>query len=396
MLKGIKYLSYVDSGGYSSAAMAYINGLSNAGMPLTWMPFVFGQYCYIPWTSDKNALPLEVNNEKNSVDTLATRLFGAIHKQLNYDTVLMHTQPEYWSNYWEQGKRRVGYTVWETDHIPRHWTPLLNTAERIIVPCRFNVDVFQGNGVKCPISIVPHIYRIPYDVSIEEIAAFRRQLGIRDDQFVFYSINAWTARKAMWETVTAFLEAFSASESVVFVIKTDAAGVRNEDATEITPTPRIIAELCAGRRQIPEIKLICRQMSLREIDILHRIGNCYISLTHSEGWGLGAFDATGIGNPVIITGWGGHLDYLPVNYFGLVDYRLVPVRDRLGSHSYETRQHWAEAEREHAVHLMREIFRDPAANQSIAGQSQDHIRATFSESSVIKLFIEALNEPHTA
>jgi hypothetical protein len=307
----------------------------------------------------------------------------------------MHTQPEYWPMSWEAGKRRIGYTVWETDHLPQHWAPLLNTAERILVPCRFNVEVFRSDGVECPISVIPHVYRPPTEVIPEELAQFRTRLGIRNDQFVFYTINAWTARKAMWETVAAFMDAFTASDPVILIIKTSPVGVRDEDAQRSLPTPQIVAELCAGRRQLPEIRLICRHLTMREMDLLHGVGNCYVSLTHSEGWGLGAFDAAGIGNPIVITGWGGHLEYLPAGSAALVDYRLVPVRDRQGGQSYVPGQHWAQAERGHAVELMREVFHDPVAARAKGAITLQHIRETFSEAAVISSLIGAIDDPNT-
>ncbi len=395
MTIGIKYFSYADRGGYGTAATAYLNGLLRAGMPLTWKPFVFGKHRYVPWDPGQGTLPIEEDHRQNIEADPAANLSGVIGKQLEYDTVLMHTQPQYWPDYWEEGKRRIGYTVWETDHIPRHWKALLNTAEQIFVPCRFNVDVFQSNGVSSPISVIPHIYRIPDEAGCEEIAAFRKQLDIRDDQFIFYTINAWTARKAMWQTITAYLDTFTASDPVVLVIKTDHAGVRNEDGTTIVPTPQMIAELCAGRRQVPEIRLICRSLSLREMDLLHQVGDAYLSLTHSEGWGLGAFEAAGIGNPVIITGWGGHLDYLLPGYFGLVNYRLIPVRDRLGLRPNEIPQNWAEAQQEHAVHLMHEVVRKPADLLSISRKVRDHIRTRFSESFITDRLLKTIYEPHT-
>ena len=42
-----------------------------------------------------------------------------------------------------------------------------------------------------------------------------------------------------------------------------------------------------------------------------------------RGLGTGSFDAASFGNPSIVTGWGGHLDYLGSDYPYLVDYELV-------------------------------------------------------------------------
>jgi glycosyltransferase involved in cell wall biosynthesis len=220
-------------------------------------------------------------------------------------------------------------------------------------------------------------------------------LGISGDRFVFYTINTWTARKALRDTITAFLEAFTDQDPVTLIVKTDPLGALNEDMPELVPTARIIAELIAGRANVPDIRVICRLMSVREIDLLHRSGDCFLSLTHSEGWGLGAFDAAGRGNPVIITGWGGQLDYLGTDYFGLVDYRLVPVPDFKGTEPYDPGQHWADADREHAVQLMRDIVRNPAAARKISEMTGAMIRASFSESSVIQHLVETLNGSDT-
>ena len=54
--------------------------------------------------------------------------------------------PESWPALFRPGKRNVGVTVWETDRIPAHWRTLLDGADRIIVPCTQNRDVFAVPG----------------------------------------------------------------------------------------------------------------------------------------------------------------------------------------------------------------------------------------------------------
>jgi short subunit fatty acids transporter len=36
-----------------------------------------------------------------------------------------------------------------------------------------------------------------------------------------------------------------------------------------------------------------------EMLALHEVGDCFISLARAEGWGLGAFEAASLGNPVL-------------------------------------------------------------------------------------------------
>jgi len=392
--KGIKLVSYDDLTGYGTAGKAYLHGLIRARLPLLWQPFVFRGDKYIPYTEDPDRLRIFQRRLGQNSDEDKC-LLAAIENRLDYDTQYMHTQPQYWPHYWEKGIRRVGYTVWETDHIPHHWKDLLNTADQILVPCHFNTEVFRSDGVIRPISVIPHILRTPPDLSDDEAADFRSRLGISCDRFVFYNISTWTARKAMRETIMAFLEAFTDQDPVTLIVKTDSLGARNEGTPGLVPTAQIIAGLIAGRSNVPDIRVITRVMSAREIDLLHRTGDCFLSLTHSEGWGLGAFDAAGLGNPVIITGWGGQLDYLGKDYFGLVDYHLVPVPDFSGTEPYDSGQHWADADREHAVQLMREVVQNPAAARRQSEKTGVMIRASFSESSVIQRLIESLNGPHS-
>ena len=78
--------------------------------------------------------------------------------------------------------------------------------------------------------------------------------------------------------------------------------------------------------------------------------------------GLGAFDAAASGNPVVTTGFGGHLDYLAGSPY-LVRFDLVPVDDPAGYPSYVPDQHWAEPDLDHGAELLRHVVahRDDAA-----------------------------------
>ena len=85
---------------------------------------------------------------------------------------------------------------------------------------------------------------------------------------------------------------------------------------------------------------------------LHARGDCYLTLTHGEGWGIGSFDACAYGNPVIATGWGGHMAYLEGSPW-LVDYDLVAVDNERAVGSYAPSQRWGDPRLEHAVSLLR-------------------------------------------
>src|SRR5262245_66669261 len=107
--------------------------LRNCGVPITWTPMVAGNSGYIQF-------PGSINHD--------SELASICNLKISYDTVIVHTVPEYypmWAKQ-EKGKRLIGYTVWETDHLPHHWPQLLNPLDRIFVPCNWNREVFQTCG----------------------------------------------------------------------------------------------------------------------------------------------------------------------------------------------------------------------------------------------------------
>ena len=121
----------------------------------------------------------------------------------------------------EAGKRIIGYTVWETDKPPRHWLPILNSLDGLLVPCRWNKEVFEKHGVRVPISVIPHI---PDGQSLP-----RKEVeGTGAAACTFYTINTWTARKALWATLHSYLLAFSRGDAALLLIKTT-----REDFTRI-------------------------------------------------------------------------------------------------------------------------------------------------------------------
>ena len=272
----------------------------------------------------------------------------------------------------EPDKRIIGCTVWETDKIPRHWPDLLNMVNHLLVPCRWNREVFQQCGVTTPIDVIPHIFEMK-DSGEGELLWDREQ-----SDYVFYTIEAWNARKAIWDTVRCYLDSFTALDRTLLVIKTTREDfTRKSFLRKFVTTKDAVSKILRTYRSPARIRLIDEEISSESILRLHRRGDCYVSLCRSEGWGLGAFDAAGFGNPVIMTGFGGQLDYLPKHLSFLVDYTLIPVVDRVGRKSYSTDQNWAKPDLKHASLLMRQVFENREDARDRGLMLKKHIRGNF-------------------
>ena len=189
-MRALKYISWGDNTGYAIAAKSYVRALVDAGIDITWTPMLTGLGNYETYFSSSWPCPI---------------LESVCNRNIDYDTVLIHTVPEYYPE-WIVRERRpnrriFGYTVWELEILPEHWPPILNQLDGVIVPCNWNVNIFRNSGVTVPIYVIPHLSQFePINLSTDvDDANIRERLGIvkKDPTpFIFYTIGFWSHRKS--------------------------------------------------------------------------------------------------------------------------------------------------------------------------------------------------------
>ncbi len=400
MVSGIKYISYPDHSGYGLSALAYVRALHHAGVPVWWAPLIVRNGRHTLWSVDDpiEALPLtrDASLDASLQDVIAlTRAAGP----KPYDTVVIHGVPEHWPGLMERGKRNVGYTVWETDRLPEHWPALLQLPERILVPCTMNRTLFEASGLSRPVRVVPHIRRHAWNyVSPADVAELKRQLGVPEGHFVFHTIGTWDPRKALSDLVTVFAREFSADDRVSLVVKTSTA--MHPDAVERLAGLDIPAFVEALKEQVREISgrssphivvVPADGIAGRAIDTLHALGDCFVSLTHGEGWGMGAFEAACLGKPVLITGYGGQCDYLGTDYPGLIPYAMTTVSGWMPGASFQPPQRWGQADLVEAGRLMRRVVSRYGDFLAAAEVLSEQLANRYAEPVVARQFMSALD-----
>jgi hypothetical protein len=310
MTIGIKYIAYANSSGYGLSALGYVRALHNIGVPVWWQPSFLGGPADRIWRPDQGfaALPLARAAAGDASLSDLPALAQGLCRPIEYDTVIMHTVPEHWPRIAERGMQNIGYTTWETDGLPDHWPPLLALPDKLFVPSTSNGELFPRGTSGKPVHVVPHIRRHAWNTPTpDEKISLRRKLGIPGDHFVFYTIGVWDPRKALGDLVALFARQFTSRDKVTLLIKTSAAPSSfAAGAQPGAPIPALVrAEVDAayvetGVSAAPIALLAAEDVSGRTIDVLHAIGDCFVSVTRGEGWGLGAFDAATLGKPVII------------------------------------------------------------------------------------------------
>lgn len=372
---GIKYISPADNSGYGVAAKAYLKGLMRYGVAVTWTPLVKGKSLVLGYE------PLEGSVTDDEM------LTSICHSQIPYDTVIFHMVPEYIPHFISQepGKRWIAHTAWETDIIPPHWPELLEQCHCILTPSHFSREAFVRGGIAKPVHVIPHI------ATEQGASSTERFQWIDPGCFVFYTIAEWIPRKACDLTVMAYLSAFRASDNCVLIVKTG----RYDKSLPRWRKPfqtvrRQISRMASHYKQQARIELIDGNIPEEQIHALHRRGDCFVSLTRGEGWGLGSFEAATTGNPVVITGYGGQTEYLPADYPYLVRHTLVHVKPNRRWSSYGADQSWAEPDIEDAVRLMRHLSAHPRKAKWIGEKLRAVIDDHYRENAVVGKLLELL------
>lgn len=242
---------------------------------------------------------------------------------------------------------RVGMMCWETDRLHDLTKEGLKSVRRVIVPSEHNREVCERAGfdavvVPIPAKVPPYIDDFPLD-GLE---------GVDDDTFVFYTMLTWQDRKNPFGIIAAFCHAFTDKDKVVLLLKINGPDANKATEVAARSTDMLIRSL--GLKDAPDFRIIGGTMSTAKLWALHYRGDCYVSLSKGEAYGLPIIDAAAVGNQIISTAYGGQLDFLPVETSHLVSYRLGPVMQQY-SH-FHGRMLWAEPDIREAAEIMREVY----------------------------------------
>jgi glycosyltransferase involved in cell wall biosynthesis len=367
-IKGIKYISPVfDSSGYGKASRGNILALHKLGVPITISPISF-------------------ENIRPDFGAAGKILESLVKKDIEYDTVLVHSTPEFWAKFREPGKTFVGYTIWETTKLHPHWIGYINAvADKVLVGCEWNVKVFKESGVTVPMGVVPHGLDVekyhnnkPYQIA-----------GMREDAYVFYNVFQWTERKNPLALIKGYWYAFQNDENVALVLKTHRGNYEEAEKNAIRDTIKRLKNN-SPLDKYPPVYYVSEMLSESELLGLHARGNCYVSLDRGEGFGIGPFEAGATGNPIIVTGFGGVTEYAKPDTAVLVNYSLTPVFGMPWSPWYRGDQLWAEPDVLHAVQRMQWAYEHQDQAKALGEYLRTFIANNFTWEHIGKRIIKEL------
>ena len=223
---------------------------------------------------------------------------------------------DFWLNKIPELKRKVKHlhcmTVCETETVHEDYGKLFELFDRIAVPSEFCKKVFSRQFPNTEFYVVRA--HIPHT-----------------DKYTFYHIGNIMDRRKNFRDI---LEAF------VRLNKPDAK--------------LIVKATCNQSVQIklPNVEVINGLISDEEMDKIHRLSDCYVSFSSSEGVGMGAVEAAMRDKPVIITDYGGAPEYVKTPY--TIDCELQELQN--DDFLFKKGMQWGKPNKEQLLEFMNDAY----------------------------------------
>lgn len=283
------------------------------------------------------------------------------------------------------GKVRNAMTVFETDRLPYAVAHALNeTNQALIVPAEFNRQGLIVAGYKHPVHVVPH--------TVSQTWWTTAPARSTHSAFTFGYVGTWNSRKNPLAILRAYMDAFPQPRpDVQLWIKT-------------TAHPRLAGEFhMTGASQRPDIFCSDALWSESKMQQMYANIDCFVTAHHSEGWGLGPFQAKLLGKPVIYTDWSAVLEFcspaagdIPVAHEMVVAHHNADGVRLLYFDEQKGQLMWANPLHDSLVEAMRTMVAAPTSYQQKAQLAKEHLQQRFSWETVgaqLKQVIDELPRP---
>ena len=191
---------------------------------------------------------------------------------------------------------------WEYGSLPVSWCRAMEkTVDEVWVYSRFLKVCYERSGISPEkVKVVPlGIDPVRFNPEAKPLSRIKKAC---DNRYGFLFNGGVTTRKGADILINAYLSEFSADDPVCLIVKDSQVYAKGMSAK--------VREL-AARSDTARIVYTADAIGHDELPGLYAAADCYVHPYRAEGYGLPIAEAMACGKPVIVTGGGACLDFVP-------------------------------------------------------------------------------------
>lgn len=266
-----------------------------------------------------NAELIELDPEdRMRLDRMANQRISPNAIQICHQRPGLETYPD--------AKKRICYTLFETNRCPDPWLPELNRMDKVWVFSEFNKKYWEADFIEKGID-PDKIDVIPFGIDTNLYHPGAKPAEITNKKgYTFLTLGDFTERKNFEGLVEAYVKEFTKKDDVCLVMKVHFGGFTKKHHDNIVNK---IKE-CVDRfnpDNPPKILFFGDKLATDDMPSLYTGCDCFVLASRGEGLGMPFIEAMACGLPVISTNWSAPTDYITDNNGLLVNCDIKQIDD---------------------------------------------------------------------
>ena len=245
----------------------------------------------------------------------------------------------------DPGDVALALFAWEESVVPAATISRLNQGfDGVLASSAFVAKALLDSGLAIPVRAAGYVCDL---TAFSVLAARPPGIRGRDGVFTFLHVSSCFPRKGLDALLAAYAAAFRAGDRVRLVVKTF-PNPHNDAAAQV-------AAIQAADPALAPITLIDADATPDALLALYAEADAMVLPSRGEGFNLPAAEAMAAGIPLIVTGFGGHMDFCDAGCARLLGYSFAASASHIASpHSV-----WAEPDAGDLAVALREAVAAP-------------------------------------
>ncbi len=197
---------------------------------------------------------------------------------------------------------------------------------KIVTPSNWSKDGFLIHGFdEHQVHVIPHGADVKnfFPVSSYEKTRFRKSLSINENDFIISNVGGMTNNKGIDYLLVAFSILKQKHKNIKLIIKDQSNLYKVKGNIHLEQMKKTKYNRYLDDRVIKDILFISENLSIKDLNLLYNITNCYVSPYRSEGFNLPPLEAAACGTPIVVTKGGSTDEYYHPNLGLQIDSEII-------------------------------------------------------------------------